>query len=150
MAPYACQLLQCTAGPVFLRGAVNVQRPSPCHRLTVHHDRTQSVIGCYTEHLPFEEPTQDSLAILRTTEMSQLCYPNWYNHCARSANSHSYAMQRTMMSDGAIVWNAWNHPSVHVVLCCSMPSLSVSSTPVDSCCLPSNCQQHAATDCLIA
>ena len=31
-----------------------------------------SVIGCYTEHRLFEEPTQGSLAILRTTAMSQL------------------------------------------------------------------------------
>ena len=32
----------------------------------------QSVIGCCIEHRPFEEPTQGSLAILRTTAISQL------------------------------------------------------------------------------
>ena len=38
----------------------------------------QSVIGCYIEHLPFEEPIQGSLATLRTTAISQLSNHNWY------------------------------------------------------------------------
>jgi hypothetical protein len=40
--------------------------------------RCHSVIGCFTKHRPFEEPTRGSLAILRTTATSQLCYHNWY------------------------------------------------------------------------
>jgi hypothetical protein len=34
-------------------------------------------IGCYIEHRQFEEPTQGSLATLRTTAISQLSNHNW-------------------------------------------------------------------------
>jgi hypothetical protein len=36
-----------------------------------------TLIGCYIEHRPFEEPTQGSLATLRTTAISQLSNHNW-------------------------------------------------------------------------
>ncbi len=36
-----------------------------------------SVTGCYIEHRPFEEPTQGSLAIPRTTAIYPLSYHNW-------------------------------------------------------------------------
>jgi hypothetical protein len=48
----------------------------------------ESVFGCYTEHPPFEEPTQGSLAILRTTAMSQLRYHNWSTADERAAPHH--------------------------------------------------------------
>jgi hypothetical protein len=54
-------------------------------QLLLHHawlatlqSQRHSVIVCYIEQRPFEEPTQGSLAILATTANSQLSYHNWY------------------------------------------------------------------------